>query len=129
MLRPVLQAALFCQEIQWDNQGRLSLLNALSQLPRGKTAEFALVNFWRHDDLRPAEFREEIQLRDPDGRLLGELRTSPFSLGGERRTHFSCIRFHDANLPTPGTYAVRVALLRVTDDLPAASVSIPLAVT
>ncbi|HEY3365234.1 MAG TPA: hypothetical protein VGK74_09295 [Symbiobacteriaceae bacterium] len=126
--RPVLQASLFCTAVHSDAQGRLTMVGAFHTLPRGSAPEFVLMNLWRHDSPDSEEFRELLEMRDPDGRVLGELRASPFHLGGDTRRHFNYVRFTSVNLTALGCHEVRITLVDIGAQAVAVTASTPLLV-
>lgn len=127
--QPVLQAALFCLQASRDEDDRLCLLGIFhTTLLEGGAEEFFLVNHWRYDDMESRSVREYLELRDPDGQVLGAIRTPEFDLGGDRRRHYSLIRFHKVRLTTPGTHEVRIQLLDAELELPIAWAIVPLMV-
>lgn len=113
--RPVLQASLFCLAVDWDVQGRVTIGDAFHTLERGPAPDFFLVNLWRYDHPQAGTFQEVLAMRDPDGRILGDLRTPPFMMGGDIPRHFNYIRFNDIQFVTAGTHETHIALLNAED--------------
>lgn len=97
-------------------------------MSRGEFPEFFLVNYWRLDDVREQRFYEFLELRDPDGAVVGDLKTTPFPLGGRVRRHFNLIRFYRVKLVTAGPHEVRVILRDAAAEAVVTTASVPLQV-
>ncbi len=88
-----------------------------------------LVTLWRLDHPTARLCSELVELRNPDGRVLGDLRTDPFVVGGQTPFHFNYTRFNEVIFTAAGTYEVRILLMGEEDGTRIRSFSCPLLIT
>lgn len=96
--KPALQAALLCEGVTTDEQGRHTFHREFSQYTMGCSQPFTAVTIWRgHSAGAAMEYYETTEIIAPDGRLVASGEHGPFSLWDSTYRQVNSLLLEDVN--------------------------------
>jgi hypothetical protein len=108
---PYLQAALLCEGVTTDAEGRHDIHNEFSQYTMGYSQPFTILTIWRGADTNSdASYREKTEIIAPDGRVVAEGKNGPFTLDNPSFRQVNSILLENVDFTHDGTYEMRVTL-------------------
>lgn len=110
--KPYLQAALLCEGVTTDENGRHNIYNEFSQCTMGYSQPFTILTIWRGGEsgLRDA-YREKTEILAPDGRIVADGENGPFSLQDGTYRQINSILLDHVDFTYEGIYQLRVTLM------------------
>ena len=125
---PQLQAALLCEGVTTDAEGRHTIHNEFSQYTMGYSQPFTILTIWRGvDDAGQTGYREKTEIVAPDGRVVAAGDNGPFSLEDSTYRQVNTLLMENIDLTTEGVYQLRMSLLNTENQL-VATESFPISV-
>lgn len=109
--KPYLQAALLCEGVTTDENGRHTIYNEFSQCTMGYSQPFTILTIWRGGEsgLRDS-YREKTEILAPDGRVVADGENGPFTLQDGTYRQINSILLENVDFTYEGTYQLRVTL-------------------
>lgn len=108
---PYLQAALLCEGVTTDAEGRHDIHNEFSQYTMGYSQPFTVLTIWRGADRSTGrDYREKTEIIAPDGRVVAEGENGPFTLENPTYRQVNSILLENVDFTHDGTYEMRVTL-------------------
>ncbi len=109
--KPYLQAALLCEGVTTDGEGRHNIHNEFSQYTMGYSQPFTILTIWRGGDGEAGEwYREKSEIVAPDGRVVASGENGPFTLADSSYRQVNSLLLENVDFTHDGTYEVRVSL-------------------
>lgn len=110
--KPYLQAALLCEGVTTDENGRHNIYNEFSQCTMGYSQPFTVLTIWRggQEGLRES-YREKTEIIASDGRVVAAGENGPFSLKDGTYRQVNSILLEKVDFTYEGLYQLRVTLL------------------
>jgi hypothetical protein len=109
--RPYLQAALLCEGVTTDAEGRHDIHREFSQYTMGFSQPFTVLTIWRGDDDRPGNlYRETTEIIAPDGRVVAGGENGPFTLADSTYRQVNSLLLENVDFTHEGVYELRVTL-------------------
>jgi len=109
--KPYLQAALLCEGVTTDGEGRHNIHNEFSQYTMGYSQPFTILTIWRGGDDEAGEwYREKSEIVAPDGRVVASGENGPFTLADSSYRQVNSLLLENVDFTHDGTYEVRVSL-------------------
>ncbi len=106
-----LQAALLCEGVTTDGQGRHNIYNEFSQYTMGYSQSFTVLTIWRGGSENQNEyFNEKTEIIAPDGRVVASGENGPFSLPDNTYRQVNSILLDNVDFTNEGVYELRVNL-------------------
>jgi len=109
--KPHLQAALLCEGVTTDAEGRHTIHNEFSQYTMGYSQPFTILTIWRgNDSASGAGYREKTEIVAPDGRVVAAGENGPFVLQDDTYRQVNTILLENIDFTNEGVYELRVTL-------------------
>ncbi len=109
--RPYLQAALLCEGVTTDAEGRHDIHREFSQYTMGYSQPFTVLTIWRGDDSRPGNhYQETTEIIAPDGRVVASGENGPFSLTDSSYRQVNSLLLENVDFTREGVYELKVTL-------------------
>lgn len=126
--KPFLQAALLCEEVKSDSDGRYTIKNEFSQYTMGYSQPFTVFTIWRGSvGAREKLFQQKIEIIAPDGRIIAVGDNDQFSLKDNTYRQVNRLLFECVDFTHDGRYELRISLTE-SNGTNAALYSFPIAV-
>ncbi|MDR3592239.1 MAG: hypothetical protein P4N41_21480 [Negativicutes bacterium] len=126
--RPHLQAALLCEGVTTDTEGRHTIHNEFSQYTMGYSQPFTILTIWRGDNSTSGDgYKEKTEIVAPDGRIVAAGENGPFILQDDTYRQVNTILLENIDFTNEGVYELRVSLA-AADNSVIASESYPVTV-
>lgn len=108
---PYLQAALLCEGVTTDSEGRHSIHNEFSQYTMGYSRPFTVLTIWRGGD-KPQQdwYREAAEIVAPDGRVVASGENGPFALENTTYRQVNSLLLENVDFTNEGVYELKVTL-------------------
>lgn len=79
--KPYLQAALLCEDVTTDENGRHNIYHEFSQCTMGYSQPFTILTIWRGGDKSVGDsYKQKVEIVAPDGRVVASGENGPFLL-------------------------------------------------
>jgi len=118
LAEPHLQAALLCEGMTTDKNGRHTIYNEFSQCTMGYSQPFTILTIWRGaNDNSHKSYKEKIEILAPDGRVVASGENGPFSLENNTYRQINNILLEDIDFTHEGVYELQVSLLDSQDSI------------
>lgn len=115
---PHLQAALLCEGITTDEHGRHTIYNEFSQCTMGYSQPFTILTIWRGgNSTSNQDYKEQIEIVAPDGRVIASGENGPFSLQNNTYRQINSILLEGIDFTNDGIYEVQVKLFNSHDSI------------
>jgi hypothetical protein len=109
---PYLQATLLCEGVITDENGRHTIYNEFSQCTMGYSQPFTILTIWRGGDNDSNQnYKEQIEILAPDGRVIASGENGPFSLQNNTYRQINSILLEDIDFTNEGVYEIQIKLL------------------
>lgn len=109
--KPYLQAALLCEGVTTDAEGRHNIHREFSQYTMGYSQPFTVLTIWRGDGNNPdLRYREKTEIVAPDGRVVASGENGPFALADDSYRQVNSLLLENVDFTYEGTYELRVTL-------------------
>lgn len=109
--QPFLQAALLCEEVSSDNQGRYTIKNEFSQYTMGYSQPFTVFTIWRGDKNAGDElYQQKIEIIAPDGRVVAAGENDPFALKDSTYRQVNSLLLGGVDFTHDGRYELKISL-------------------
>lgn len=108
--QPYLQAALLCEGVTTDAEGRHDIHHEFSQYTMGYSQPFTVLTIWRGGDMASGLFREKSEIVAPDGRVVASGENGPFTMADSSYRQVNSLLLENVDFTHEGTYELRVAL-------------------
>lgn len=110
--KPYLQAALLCEGMTTDENGRHNIYNEFSQCTMGYSQPFTVLTIWRGgEDGFSESYREKTEILAPDGRIVADGENGPFSLRDETYRQVNSLLLENVDFTYEGLYQLRITLM------------------
>lgn len=110
--KPYLQAALLCEGVTTDENGRQNIYNEFSQCTMGYSQPFTVLTIWRGGDRDVGKsYTQKVEILAPDGRIVASGENGPFSLKDCTYRQVNSILLDNVDFTHDGTYELRITLL------------------
>lgn len=111
--KPFLQAALLCEEVTSDNEGRYTIKNEFSQYTMGYSQPFTVFTIWRGDQGACNDvFQQKVEIIAPDGRVIAAGESDPFSLKDNTYRQVNSLLLDGVDFTHDGRYELKISLGR-----------------
>lgn len=108
---PHLQAALLCEGMTTDAEGRHTIHNEFSQYTMGYSEPFTILTIWRGEsNTEGNNYKEKTEIVAPDGRVVAAGENGPFTLQDETYRQVNSILLENIDFTNEGIYELRVSL-------------------
>lgn len=108
--QPYLQAALLCEGVTTDAEGRHDIHHEFSQYTMGYSQPFTVLTIWRGSDGAGGWYREKSEIVAPDGRVVASGENGPFTLADSSYRQVNSLLLENVDFTHDGTYELRVTL-------------------
>lgn len=109
--RPYLQAALLCEGVTTDAEGRHDIHREFSQYTMGYSQPFTVLTIWRGNDDRTADhYHERTEIIAPDGRVVASGENGPFALTDSSYRQVNSLLLENVDFTHEGRYELKVTL-------------------
>lgn len=126
--KPYLQAALLCEGVTTDAEGRHTIHNEFSQYTMGYSKPFTVLTIWRGGTgSGEAGFTERMELVAQDGRIVAAGSNGPFVLTDDTFRQVNSILLENIDFTNEGRYELRISLC-IDNDKVVSSASFPVTV-
>jgi hypothetical protein len=120
---PRLQAALLCERVSTDQEGRHTIHNEFNQYTMGYSQPFTVLTIWRGISEAGGEFfHETCEIIAPDGRVVAAGESQPFTLRDATFRQVNTTLLEKVDFTHDGIYELSISLL--TADQSAVSTNI-----
>jgi len=111
-IAPHLQAALLCENVTTDENGRHNIYNEFSQYTMGYSQPFTILTIWRGGENGLQEsYTEQLEIIAPDGRVVANGENGPFALIDSTYRQVNNIALENIDFTHDGVYELQVRLL------------------
>ncbi|MCX7779345.1 MAG: hypothetical protein N2491_00360 [Negativicutes bacterium] len=112
---PFLQAALLCEEVTSDSQGRYTIKNEFSQYTMGYSQPFTVFTIWRGAAEACGEmFQQKVEIIAPDGRVVAAGENDPFMLKDSTYRQVNRLLLDRVDFTHDGRYDLKIILSDTT---------------
>jgi hypothetical protein len=119
--KPHLQAALLCEGVTTDAEGRHTIHNEFSQYTMGYSQPFTILTIWRgQNNGSDAGYKERTEIVAPDGRIVATGENGPFVLQDDTYRQVNTILLENIDFTNEGVYELRVSLADLKNSVIAA---------
>lgn len=110
--RPYLQAALLCEGVTTDAEGRHNIHREFSQYTMGYSQPFTVLTIWRGDDEanQRNHYHEKTEIIAPDGRVVASGENGPFALTDSTYRQVNSLLLENVDFTHEGVYELKVTL-------------------
>lgn len=108
--QPYLQAALLCEGVTTDAEGRHDIHHEFSQYTMGYAQPFTVLTIWRGGNGARGWYREKSEIVAPDGRVVASGENGPFTLADSSYRQVNSLLLENVDFTHDGTYELRVTL-------------------
>jgi hypothetical protein len=116
--KPHLQAALLCEGMTTDAEGRHTIHNEFSQYTMGYSQPFTILTIWRGEsNSNGGNYKEKTEIVAPDGRVVAAGENGPFTLHDDTYRQVNSILLENIDFTNEGTYELRVSLADANDTV------------
>jgi hypothetical protein len=115
--KPILQAALLCEGVSTDAEGRHNIHNEFSQYTMGYSQPFTILTIWRGDGGEDETYYERTEIVAPDGRVVAEGHNGPFNLADLTYRQVNSILLENVDFTNEGTYNLNVTLINSSNSV------------
>lgn len=113
---PHLQAALLCEGMTTDAEGRHTIHNEFSQYTMGYSQPFTILTIWRGEsNTEGNNYKEKTEIVAPDGRVVAAGENGPFTLHDETYRQVNSVLLENIDFTNEGIYELRVTLADASD--------------
>lgn len=106
-----LQAALLCEGVTTDAEGRHTIHNEFSQYTMGYSQPFTVLTIWRGtSDSSGEDYKEKTEIVAPDGRVVAAGENGPFILQDDTYRQVNTVLLENVDFTNEGVYELRVTL-------------------
>lgn len=112
---PYLQAALLCEGVTTDENGRHNIHNEFSQYTMGYSQPFTVLTIWRGGVGNQQRYTEKTEIIAPDGRVVASGENGPFSLKDSTYRQINSLLLENVDFTHEGIYELRVTLVDSQD--------------
>lgn len=117
-ITPHLQAALLCEGMTTDAEGRHTIHNEFSQYTMGYSKPFTILTIWRGEsNTEGNNYKEKTEIVAPDGRVVAAGENGPFTLQDETYRQVNSILLENIDFTNEGIYELRVSLTDAKDTV------------
>ena len=110
--KPYLQAALLCEGVTTDENGRHSIYNEFSQHTMGYSQEFTIFTVWRGSDRGlNDDYKEKTEIVSPEGKVIASGENGPFSLSDSTYRQVNSILLDKVDFTHDGLYELNITLI------------------
>ncbi|EAX47101.1 hypothetical protein TcarDRAFT_0609 [Thermosinus carboxydivorans Nor1] len=113
--KPYLQAALLCEGVTTDENGRHNIHNEFSQYTMGYSQPFTVLTIWRGSENNQQSYTEKTEIIAPDGRVVASGENGPFSLKDSTYRQINSLLLENVDFTHEGIYELRVTLVDSQD--------------
>jgi hypothetical protein len=116
--KPHLQAALLCEGMTTDAEGRHTIHNEFSQYTMGYSQPFTILTIWRgENNSEGVNYKEKTEIVAPDGRVVAAGENGPFTLHDDTYRQVNSILLENIDFTNEGIYELRVSLADANDSV------------
>lgn len=116
--KPYLQAALLCEGVTTDENGRHTIHNEFSQYTMGYSQPFTIFTIWRGgSSCLDKAYQEKIEIVAPDGRIVAAGENGPFSLHDKTYRQVNSILLEDVDFTHNGIYELQISLSDAENEI------------
>lgn len=109
--KPFLQAALLCEEVSSDSDGRYTIKNEFSQYTMGYSQPFTVFTIWRGDTASGDEvYQQKIEIIAPDGRVVAAGENDSFTLQDSTYRQVNSLFLDGVDFTHNGRYELKISL-------------------
>ncbi|MBP2654947.1 MAG: hypothetical protein H6Q73_2516 [Firmicutes bacterium] len=127
--RPSLQAALLCEGVTTDAEGRHTIHNEFSQYTMGYSQSFTILTIWRgNEGTAEYSYNEKTEIVAPDGRVVAEGKNGPFKVADSTYRQVNSILLENVDFTNEGVYTFKIALTDATSGMDIVCSSYPIMV-
>lgn len=110
--KPFLQAALLCEEVSSDSNGRYTIKNEFSQYTMGYSKPFTIFTIWRgSSDACSEVYQQKVEIIAPDGRVIAAGENDPFSLKDSTYRQVNSLLLDGVDFTHDGRYELKISLM------------------
>jgi len=111
---PYLQAALLCEEVSSDGNGRYTIKNEFSQCTMGYSKPFTIFTIWRGSSVACEEvYQQKVEIIAPDGRVIAAGDNDSFSLKDSTYRQVNSLLMDGVDFTHDGRYELRISLMEI----------------
>ncbi|HMM21634.1 MAG TPA: hypothetical protein PKA10_13025 [Selenomonadales bacterium] len=117
--QPYLQAALLCEGVTTDAEGRHNIHHEFTQYTMGYSQPFTVLTIWRGQEGAEygAWYKEKTEIVAPDGRVVASGEIGPFSLENSTYRQVNSLLLENVDFTYEGVYELRVSLADSGDNV------------
>lgn len=109
--QPYLQAALLCEGVTTDAEGRHDIHHEFAQYTMGYSQPFTVLTIWRGDTATKGRwFKETAEIIAPDGRVVASGDNGPFTLEDGTYRQVNSLLLENVDFSYEGKYELRITL-------------------
>lgn len=111
--KPYLQAALLCEGVTTDQEGRHNIHHEFSQYTMGYSQPFTVLTIWRGCGSAGHEewYTENTEIVAPDGRVVANGKTGPFRIEDDTYRQVNSLLLENVDFTNDGVYDLRISLV------------------
>lgn len=108
---PYLQAALLCEGVTTDSEGRHNIHNEFAQYTMGYSQPFTVLTIWRGGATQSQEsYKERMEIIAPDGRIVAIGENGPFHVSDETYRQVNSLLLENVDFTHDGIYELHIDL-------------------
>jgi len=117
--QPYLQAALLCEGVTTDSEGRHNIQHEFTQYTMGYSQPFTVLTIWRGQaGTEQSEwYKEKTEIVAPDGRVVASGEIGPFSIENSTYRQVNSLLLENVDFTHEGVYELRVSLANSEDSV------------
>lgn len=115
---PYLQAALLCEGVTTDAEGRHDIHNEFAQYTMGYSQPFTVLTIWRGARNQGQDrYNERMEIIAPDGRVVASGENGPFHVSDETYRQVNSLLLENVDFTHDGVYELHIELMNLSDTV------------